>query len=52
MKKYKMPNGRMYQFADSDVPNGAIPIETVKPEVKEEAKAIAPANKARKVSKK
>lgn len=50
LKIYKMPNGRTYQFDDSNVPAGAVPVE--KPvEVKAEEpkdKAVKPANKARK----
>ena len=46
LKRYRMPNGRTYQFADKDVQTGAVPVEEV------QAKKKDPANKARKAVKK
>lgn len=41
LKKYRMPNGRIFQFDEKDVPAGAVLIE---PKVQE--KKVAPKNKA------
>ena len=46
MKKYRMPNGRTYLFADGEAPECAVCVEPTK------AKAKKPANKARKTSNK
>lgn len=53
MDRYRMPNGRTYQFAPEDVPEGAVKVAS-KPSVenKAEEKMVVPANKAKKVSKK
>ena len=51
LKKYRMPNGRIYQFKDGEVPENAVPVEGKKrPEPSN--KAVKPANKARKAVKK
>ena len=41
LKKYRMPNGRTFQFDEQDVPAGAVLIEPKVPE-----KKIAPRNKS------
>ena len=46
VNKYRMPNGRTYQFADGEVPECAVRVDP--PEVK----AKKPANKARKTTNK
>lgn len=38
LKKYRMPNGRIFQFSDNDVPKEAVPLEE---------KKAAPSNKAK-----
>lgn len=53
LTKYKMPNGRTYQFAEGDVPAGAVPVAVkAAPEVKAvkkpSNKAVKPQNKTRK----
>lgn len=49
LKKYKMPNGRTYQFDERSVPAGAVPVEPEKKaEEKPKAKAKKTANKAKK----
>lgn len=40
LKKYRMPNGRIFQFDDKDAPKEAIPVEV-------EVKKAAPKNKAK-----
>lgn len=34
LKLYKMPNGRVYQFADGRVPANAVPVKAEKAETK------------------
>lgn len=62
LKRYKMPNGRTYQFADGEIPEGAVEVKA-KAEPKAESaveekatkpknKSIFPANKAKGVKKK
>ena len=48
LKKYRMPNGRTYQFNEKDVPASAVEVKTEEPK----NKAVKPANKARKAVKK
>lgn len=50
LKKYTMPNGRTYQFEESEAPASAVPVEAKKAEPSD--KAVKPANKARKAAKK
>lgn len=48
LKLYRMPNGRIYQYDEKDVPAGAVLIEKEAP-VKKAApknKAVVPKNKA------
>lgn len=40
LKKYRMPNGRIFQFDDKDAPKEAVPVEV-------EVKKAAPKNKAK-----
>lgn len=49
LKNYKMPNGRIYQFEEADVPECAV---EVKKAAEPSEKAVKPANKARKAAKK
>lgn len=53
LKKYRMPNGKVYQFHEKDVPVCAVPVESVveKKTVEPSNKAKKPANKARKAVK-
>lgn len=41
LKKYRMPNGRIFQFEDNDAPKEAVPVEMTA-----EKKSV-PANKAK-----
>lgn len=59
LKKYKMPNGRTYQFEESKAPECAVPVtqaekkvEPLEKAAEPETKAIEPKNKARKAAKK
>ena len=52
LKKYRMPNGHVYQFRENEAPIGAVLIE---PEIKAaepQNKARRPSNKAKAVKKK
>lgn len=53
LKKYRMPNGKVYQFHEKDVPECAESVESVieKKTVEPSKKAKQPANKARKAVK-
>ena len=48
LKIYKMPNGRTYQFEESEAPAGAVLVEPKVPEKKAtpKNKAVTPKNKA------
>lgn len=48
LKKYKMPNGRVYQFEESEAPESAVPVE--EKAAKPENKAKKPENKAKKAA--
>ena len=48
LKKYRMPNGRTYQFHEKDVPDAAVEVKAEEPQ----NKAAKPENKARKAVKK
>ena len=50
MKKYRMPNGKVYLYHEKDVPAGAVPVE--EKAVEPSNKAVKPANKRKAVSKK
>ena len=53
LKKYRMPNGRVYQYHDKEVPYGAVPVEPVEVKAVEPPnKEAKPANKKRKAAKK
>ena len=45
LKLYRMPNGRVFQFEDKDVPAGAVPLGQKKKEAPKN-KAVRPKNKA------
>lgn len=48
LKKYRMPNGRIFQFDEKDVPAGAVLVEkgvTIKKAAPKD-KAVTPKNKA------
>lgn len=52
LKKYRMPNGRIYQYEEKDAPADAVPV-VKEEEVKKAApknKAVTPKNKAVKKS--
>ena len=52
LKKYRMPNGKVYQFHEKDVPACAVPAdEVIEKTVEPSNKAKKPANKARKAVK-
>jgi len=49
LKKYRMPNGRTYQFEESEAPSGAVVVgQKAVEEVSNKAKK--PANKAKKAA--
>lgn len=48
-KVYRMPNGKLYRFAEGEVPAGAEPVEKA---VKAENKAKKVTNKAKKAEEK
>lgn len=48
LKKYRMPNGRTYQFEEGKQPDTAVEIKAVEPS----DKAAKPVNKTRKAVKK
>lgn len=50
MKRYKLPNGRTYQFKESEAPACAVPVEPVITQTEVQKKAKKPANKARKAA--
>lgn len=52
LKRYKMPNGRTYQFKDGEAPAAAVQLEAEKKAVEPKNKAVKPANKTRKAAKK
>lgn len=49
LKVYRMPNGRTYQFEESEAPASAVEVKAEKPKAE---KAVLPKNKARKGEKK
>ena len=54
LKRYRMPNGKVYQFHEKDVPAGAVPVEAAaeKKAVEPSNKAVKPANKRKAVKSK
>lgn len=48
LKIYRMPNGRTYQYEETEAPAGAVLVEPEKKAPK--AKAVKPANKSRKAA--
>ena len=38
MRRYRMPNGRIYQFADGKAPACAVEVKVMKPEAKKPKK--------------
>lgn len=52
LKKYRMPNGKVYQYHEKDAPACAVPVEVEEKAVEPSNKAVKPANKARKAVRK
>ena len=50
LKKYRLPNGRTYQFEESEAPASAVPVEPAIMQAEVPKKAKKPANKARKAA--
>lgn len=50
MKIYRMPNGKLYRFAEDKAPKEAVPFEFEQKAIEPENKAKKPANKAKKAA--